>query len=131
MWGPRGFRLKVGDGEGLEVGGRGTGDIFVVGKIENANTWEAVVPTIRTGVFGDVGGGGELEERDTIAELDGLDPPVDVLKERGVQNDVEAGRRGAAFCNEDAVEKQTAGRTAVSRRPGFWSTRRVRWRGGR
>ena len=97
--------LEVGDGEGLEVRRRGTGDKFIVGKIENANTWEAVVPTIRTGIFGDVGGGGELEEGDAIAELDGLDPPVDVLEERGVQNDIEARRGGAAFCCEDAVEK--------------------------
>ena len=100
--------FEVSNGEGLEVGRRGTGDEFVVGKIENSNTWEAFIPPVRAGVLCDVGGGGKLEERDAIAKLDGLNPPVDVLKEGGVENDIEAGRGGATFCCEDTVEEETA-----------------------
>ena len=100
--------FEVSNGEGLEVRRRGTGDKFVIGKVENSNTWEAVIPPVRAGVLGDVGGGGELEERDAVAKLDGLNPPVDVLKERGVENDIEAGRGGASFCCEDSVEEETA-----------------------
>ena len=103
-----GEEFEVSNGEGLEVGRRGTGDEFVIGKIENSNTWEAVIPPVRAGVLCDVGGGGELEERDAVAKLDGLDPPVDVLKECGVENDIEAGRGGATFCCEDTVEEKTA-----------------------
>ena len=100
--------FEVGDGEGLEVWRRGTGDKFIVGEVENADTWETIIPPIRAGVLGDVGGGGKLEEGDTIAELDGLDPPVDVLEECGVENDVEARSGGAAFCCEDTVEEKSA-----------------------
>ena len=100
--------FEVSNGEGLEVGRRGTGDEFVVGKIENSNTWEAFIPPVRAGVLCDVGGGGKLEERDAIAKLDGLNPPVDVLKEGGVENDIEAGRGGATFRCEDSVEEETA-----------------------
>ena len=53
-----GEEFEVSNGEGLEVGRRGTSDIFIVGKVENADTWKAVIPPIRAGVLGDVGGGG-------------------------------------------------------------------------
>ena len=105
-----GEEFEISDGEVLEVGRRGAGDKFIVGEIEDANTWKAVIPPIRTGVLGDVGGGGELEEGDPVAKLDGLDPPVDVLEERGVQDNIEAGRGGAAFCGEYPVKEETARR---------------------
>ena len=38
-----GEELEVSDGKGLEVRRRGTGDKFIVGKIENADTWKALV----------------------------------------------------------------------------------------
>ena len=104
-----GEELKIGNDEGLEVGGRGAGDKLIIGKVENSNTWQAIIPTIRTGVLRDVCGGGELQEGDPIAELDGLNPPVDVLKECGVQDDIQAGCGSAAFCGQDSIEEQSSG----------------------
>ena len=100
-----GEELKIGNDKGLEVGGRGAGYKLIIGKIEDSDTWQAFVPTVRTGVFGDVGGGGELEVGDTIAELDGFNPPVDIFKERSIQDNVKAGCGGAAFGGEDTVEE--------------------------
>ena len=51
-----GQQLKVSNDEVLEVGGRGAGDEFVVGKIKDSDTWQTVEPTIGTGVFCDVDG---------------------------------------------------------------------------
>ena len=84
-----GEELKIGNDEGLEVGGRGAGDEFIIGKVENSNTWQAIIPTIGTGVLRDVGGGLELKEGDAVTEIDGLDPPVDVFEEGRVQDDIQ------------------------------------------
>ena len=104
-----GEELKIGNDKRLEVGGRGAGDKFIIGKVEDSNTWQAIIPTIRTGVLGDVCGGGELQEGDPVAELDGFDPPVDVLKECGVQDDIQAGCGSTAFCGQHSIEEQSSG----------------------
>ena len=104
-----GEELKISNDEGLEVGGRGTSDKFIVGKVEDSNTWQAVIPTIGTGVLCDMCSGGELQERDSVAELDGFNPPVDVFKECGVQNDVQARSGSAAFRGKDSIEEQSSG----------------------
>ena len=41
-----GQQFQVGDVEVLEVGGRAAGDVFIIGKVENSNTWEASIPSI-------------------------------------------------------------------------------------
>ena len=80
-----GEELQVSDVEMTEVGGRGTGDILMAGKIEDSDTWQTLIPPVRAGVHCDVGGGSELQESDTVAEVDGLNPPENVGEEGGVR----------------------------------------------
>ena len=66
-------------------------------------------PPVRAGIHRDVGGGGELQKRDPIPEVDGLDPPEDVGEEGGVENDESAEGGSAALRSENPVEEKPAG----------------------
>ena len=107
--------LEIGDVEVLEIWGGWAGDKFSGREIENADARETTSPAVRAGVHGDVGGGGEFQEGDAIAEIDGIDPPADVFEEGVIQDDGEAGAGGTSFGGEDAIEEKAARGNDTSR----------------
>lgn len=60
---------------------RRASDELVIGKIEDSNPRKPANPSIRAGIPGDVDSGGSLEKSDAVAEIDGTNPPADVIKE--------------------------------------------------
>ena len=84
-----GEELEVCDVEVLEVGRGTAGDVFICREVENAESGEPIEPPIRTGIFGDVGGGGEVEEGDAVTQVKGLNPPVKILEEGSVKDNGE------------------------------------------
>ena len=110
-----GQQLEIRNDPVLEFGQGGAGNIFVSGKVENTDTWQPPVPTVRAGVLRDVGGGGGLQERDTVAERNGLDLPVNVSEEGGVKDDAKTRGCGSSFCGEDSVEEKSTRRDDSSR----------------
>ena len=80
------------------MGRGGAGDELVVGEIEDTEAGESSNPAVGAGVHRHVGGGEELEIGDAVAELDGLDPPADILEERLVKDDLPDALRSKCGC---------------------------------